>query len=743
MQLSDRLVNSLTGLIAPHNPLHKRDAQLHGMQVSDDMDIDEMLPIPEHSSSLHIASESDLTIASIDDSLSMSESEAETSISEGNLEQLSFAQLKQLLEAEDKALLTTLGITAEESNKAVQAGHHEIKKMEEDLKKLSSLPSEIDELMRLAIHHKMSSIEQSSSEENLAKLQQELQMTQTVIKRQLDQLQVICHNHTEEKNRYYLTLELDGKTHLIKAESEDLAKKQAENLLGQSTTTLSQEVQKERERLKELLHQKPLPADTGTTANKLEEHAELTLSNPISTVSYSANLTRAITSTGATGGMDICSGGLGIVAYGLTAKRALIQYQQFLSLHTQAAGLTERGYAEHAAILEVHAAKFLRRSLGLISQASIGLLESLAGTVGGVATLVSLFSEIGSGVSMGTGIALGALGIALGSIGAGLNIRNMIKASNKTTDVKRVMNHLLQRHALLPGTEDEVKLGLEICNMIKHKQDEKFFGNTTNLSVNTLVIAGGATILAASVGAASMGAAIAALAGTAAALAIARWYVIHKREVEAKDRQTWLHASNDLSTDQGLYVSLYFQVKSELEAREKLRQQGLSPYQSPAVFCDEICPLLGIDPESFVHAVDGLAEHFRQRVEVQRPAIVKGLTDRQESHSMDPVLTGRIKRLQESGEFGAMYRPDGLKTYQLELALQGKIEKKMAAMYKVEVKTHELLKKGKTAATSQQLQALNKKLAEYRTQISHYETKLSTLEEVHRHAKHTSKISML
>jgi hypothetical protein len=236
-----------------------------------------------------------------------------------------------------------------------------------------------------------------------------------------------------------------------------------------------------------------------------------------------------------------------------------------------------------------------------------------------------------------------------------------------------------------------------------------------------------------------MGAVPAALGGAAAALALARWVMIHRRGVEAKDRQTWLAESGqDMSTDQGLYISLYFQLKSELEVRNTLKAQGVTA-PSSAVFCDEICPLLDLDPEVFVEVVEGLAANFVELMEMQRSTVVEGLMTRQTALTEgvpDPLLARRIDQLGQTGQLGGEYIAGGYKEYKSERKLQTKIEKEQTELHKLKKsdlkETGRLFTKGKTSADSKKIAALRSKRQKLSAKIERDQQQLELLKQSHR-----------
>ncbi|MCB1118468.1 MAG: hypothetical protein KDK65_00755 [Chlamydiia bacterium] len=444
--------------------------------------------------------------------------------------------------------------------------------------------------------------------------------------------------------------------------------------------------------------------------------------------------------------------GLACVMHLDTIRKGIQLGEQADKLKRDAELLRSEGKEVEAKILERRAEKLNRQSLGMIVKGSSGFSGSICTTAAGVAGFVSLGVPTAAAVATNLTVVGAAFGIVSGGITLGLSMRNIVKASIKKNELNDLMNTFVSRIGSYPGTEAEVQLGIELIYREIRKQEIKITSNSMGAAAAACTIGASCFVIAAALSAETYGAGAVVFAAAAVGVAVARVGYLGYQKWDFHQYQKMLKETGHLTeTEEGKFVALYFQCKSEqlMKQSPEYQKRNQQTGEFPAYFSDIICPkLYGFNGEAFVRMVEGVMETQTDLMLAERPEIMATVEARQEAqipgmvnqaalpYSTDPVWSERAHR-HVMGEVSSLYRGGNPKMYvDIEESLRKKCikrEQKYQRALKEEKELQESLsqKAQLTEKEKKQLEAKQNKVGKMAEKLHLAEEKLTQSQQLH------------
>jgi hypothetical protein len=360
----------------------------------------------------------------------------------------------------------------------------------------------------------------------------------------------------------------------------------------------------------------------------------------------------------------------------ISLKKAYHKWQKVQEFNEQIAMCQEEGDVVMVATLQKRKEKLKRQCIGFFTVGSCKTGSALFYSAAGVAALCSLIipADVAATTAAVGGVLSivgSAISVIAGTCAAGFCGRNLYKAVKRKKEIEHFMEYMLKEYAVYPGTEEEVRLALRLCEMHLKKEETKMCNSSIGLVAGSAAIIGGSFSIGAALGPETLGIGTAVCAGVGAVAVGVKLAVSIKRARDEKERQELLlELRRYRETNEGLYCDLYLQILSELEKRDCLeirRAKGL-PVQVK-IFSERLAPLLlGMHGEEFVRLVQSAYQHMVEDLhvasEVYRSLAVRASTRGKE---VDPIWGERIESF-ANGQIGTFHRSD-LKMYREEKKL--------------------------------------------------------------------------
>lgn len=299
-------------------------------------------------------------------------------------------------------------------------------------------------------------------------------------------------------------------------------------------------------------------------ASFIQRIVEVSLSG-VSKASSFSNIQILSLSTSATGDVFRVLGAM------IEVKKAANMWKDYQEHAELAKNLHAQGEHDEAKGVEHYADKLRRKAVGKCSKGlAVGVSRSLL--VGKSIMGLLHASKTLSHAVMATGVAAGAVIAAEGAVGVALDVRGLVKSADKKTQLKEMKSMADAMEATNDASQiEKAQILRDFTNFQGRRINSEIFRQSISLSGNTVTVAAGGALIAASV---ASGPALpivsgVLLGGAGLILAAVEGVKYADSYMETKRQQELIQVKPSASTH-GILTVLYFAIKAEQDSEEKV-----------------------------------------------------------------------------------------------------------------------------------------------------------------------------